>query len=306
MIIRLTKANFSENNIGELNKFTITCHGTGLASSEFTSPIDKGATATIKVTLNSGFSTSDIKVTMKGDPISPDISSTGTNEYTITIPNVTGRIVVLVGEASSGGGEVEPDSSSVFDFDFTANTIDDYSLEDIFTVPDNSTTSAIEYDATYGMSLNSNLPNGLNLVNPIDASKPWELEFIALFVTPTVLAGNRRAFLGGNDLYPFVFINGATYDNMGFQISNGTHATLYGKGVLAYDKEATYKINYDGNGKVYVTVDGVEKGNVSVNFAGQQFTVILGNVKGKSTAYVWQNVEEGKKSYLKKLKFKYV
>lgn len=98
MIIRLKTANFSDNNIGELNKFTIYCHGTGLASSEFTSPVDKGATATIKVKLNSGFSTSDIKVTMKGASISPSISSTGTNEYTITVNNVTGRIDVRVGD----------------------------------------------------------------------------------------------------------------------------------------------------------------------------------------------------------------
>ena len=193
---------------------------------------------------------------------------------------------------------------AIFDFDFTNNTIEDYALDNTFTVPTGTTTSTIEYDATYGMSLNGQLTNGLNLVEPIDASKPWTLEFTALFVTPTVLAGNRRAFLGGADLYPFVFINGNTYDSLGFQISNGSHATVYGADVLAYDREADYKIQYDGSGNVTVTVAGVEKGTVKVNFSGQYFTVILGNVPGKSSAYVWQNVESNK-SYLHKMKFYY-
>ena len=196
------------------------------------------------------------------------------------------------------------DTNAVFDFDFATNTINDYALSDIFTVPDGSNVSGITYDATYGMNLNNSLPNGLSLVNPLDASKPWTLEFTALFVTPTVLAGNRRAFLGGADLYPFVFINGNTYDQMGFQISNGNHATV-GYGKLVYDKECDYKIVYDGNGKVTAYADGVEIGSGSVNFTGQSFVVILGNVKGKSSAYTWQDVETGKKSYLHKLKFYY-
>lgn len=197
--------------------------------------------------------------------------------------------------------EAEPEA--VFNFDFATNNIDDYALSDIFTIPSGTDTSTIEYDSTYGMTLAGQLKNGLNLVNPIDAGKAWTLEFTALFVTPTVLAGNRRAFLGGADLYPFVFINGTTYNQMGFQISNGNHATVYGK--MKYDVEATYRIEHDGNSGVTVYVDDVQVGKVTVNFAGMFFTVILGNVPGKSSAYVWDNVETGKKSYLHKMKFYY-
>ena len=226
----------------------------------------------------------------------------------VSDPSITATITLEVVEAAaedeggSGDSGDTTDENVVFDFDFTTNNLDDYALSNIFTVPDGSDVSSISYHATYGMTLNGQLPNGLNLVEPIDASKPWTLEITALFVTPTVLAGNRRAFLGGANLYPFVFINGTTYDNMGFQISNGTHATKYG--ILAYDAEATYKIVYNGSGSAEIFVNGSSKGTVSVNFTGGQFTVILGNVPGKSSAYVWQNVENTN-SYLHKLKFTY-
>ena len=199
--------------------------------------------------------------------------------------------------------EEQSSESVVFDFDFATNNIDDYALSDIFTVPEGSDTASIEYDSTYGMSLNNNLPNGLNLVNPIDASKAWTLEFTALFVTPTVLEGNRRAFLGGNDLYPFVFINGGTFGTLGFQVSNGSHAFV-GSGKLVYDQEAEYKVVYDGAGTMTIYANGEVIGTTTINMTGN-FTVILGNVSGKSSAYVWKNVEDGKKSYLHKMKFYY-
>lgn len=117
MIIRLKLANFSENNIGELNKSTIFCHGSGLLSADFTSPADKGTTATIKVTtLGADYGADAIKVTMKKEHISPTIESTGTNEYTITIQNVTGRIEVLVGEVVSGGDSGDSGIYNLSDF----------------------------------------------------------------------------------------------------------------------------------------------------------------------------------------------
>lgn len=230
--------------------------------------------------------------------------SDASNEVTFTVASAS------TDEGDSGSTDTGDSGDSgtttegvVFDFDFTTNNIDDYALSDIFTVPDGSTTSAIEYDSTKGMSLNSNLPNGLNLVNPIDASKAWTLEFTATFVTPTVLAGNRRAFLGGADLYPFVFINGGTVDTLGFQVSNGSHSYV-GAGKLVYDAEAEHKVVYDGAGKLEIFINGTSIGTATINMTGN-FTVILGNVSGKSSAYVWQNVESGKKSYLKKIKFYY-
>ena len=75
-------------------------------------------------------------------------------------------------------------------------------------------------------------------------------------------------------------------------------------GILAYDAEATYKIVYNGSGSAEIFVNGSSKGTVTVDFTGGKFTVILGNVPGKSSAYVWQNVENTN-SYLHKLKFTY-
>ena len=106
MIIRLTKANFSENNIGELNKFNVNISGSKYVSHTVTPtpPIDKGANATITVTAASGTVASDFTVTMKGNSITPSITETSTGVFTITITNVTGTIGILVGEVVSGGG----------------------------------------------------------------------------------------------------------------------------------------------------------------------------------------------------------
>ena len=320
MIITLTGATASKH-LGGLNFYSIIVNkssGVTVTLDKTTVDKDKASSTTVTGTLAvaEGYTLSTVKIMMGNT----DKTSAWYNSSTgaITISGITANVVITAnatansGSGDSGSGDSgntgdsgSTDTDAVFDYDFTTNTIDDYALDGVFTVPSGSNTSTIEYDSTYGMSLNSNLPNGLNLVNPIDASKPWELEFTATFVTPTVLAGNRRAFLAGVDLYPFVFINGNTFDAMGFQISNGTHATV-GYGKLVYDKEVTYKITYDGDSNVAAYADGKEIGTGKVNFAGHQFTVMLGNVSGKSTAYVWQNVEADKKSYLKKFKFKYV
>lgn len=105
MIIRLTKANFSENNIGELNKFNVNISGSKYVSHTVTPtpPIDKGANATITVTAASGTVASDFTVTMKGNTITPSITETSTGVFTITVTNVTGTIGILVGEVVSVG-----------------------------------------------------------------------------------------------------------------------------------------------------------------------------------------------------------
>ena len=311
MIITLKGANFSSNKIGVLSTCTIfTTLGEG-ASYSGDRMVNKNGSLSATITIANGYElgSAGVSVMMGNTDITSGAAVINGNTITISIATVTGNVTIKVPTLNTSTGEeggndtpVVPDSNAVFDFDFTANTIDDYALNDIFTLPDTSDTSKISYDSTKGMNLNGGLPNGLDLVNPIDAGKSWTLEFTMTIPTPTVLAGNRKAFLGGNDLYPFVFINGSTYDNMGFQISNGTHATKYG--ILVYDTEATYKIVYDGNGSAEIFVNNTSKGTLSVNFTGQTFTVMLGNVKGKSSAYVWQNVESTP-SYLKKFKFIY-
>ena len=224
------------------------------------------------------------------------------------VSTITINVVESSGDdnPSSGGGNTGK-SINVVDFDFTINTLNDYSLDGSFTIPDTSTPEGIEYDNNLGMSLNNNLPYGLTLTNPVNASKPWTLEFTGIFATPTVLAGNRRALITGvDDLTPFVVINSnnATRPNLGFQISSGSHSWV-GSGEIDYDQEVTYKIVHDGNNTTTVYENGLELGDSKVNWSGKTFGTILGVIKGKSTAYTWQNVETGKKSYLKKFKFSY-
>lgn len=245
------------------------------------------------------------------------VTGLATGEVSITAKlisneSISSTINITVVESSSTGSPSTGDSNTgenitVVDFDFTTNTLNDYSLEGSFTIPDTSTPENIEYDASLGMSLNSNLPYGLTLTNPVDASKPWVLEFTGTFATPTVLAGNRRALITGiDDITPFVVINSSdsTRPNLGFQISSGSH-TWVGNGEIDYDQEVTYKIIHDGNNTTTVYENGLELGESSANWAGKTFGTILGVIKGKSTAYTWQNVESGKKSYLKKFKFSY-
>ena len=225
--------------------------------------------------------------------------TTRTGNWTINGGNKTENITLT---ATSGG-----ENNVVFDFDFTTSTLANYANQGIFTVPDTSTIDAITYDSTKGANLNDNLPYGLTLTNPIDASRAWALEFTATMVTPTVLVGNRRAFItGGSDLAPFVVINfsGTGVASQGFQISNGAHKWV-GTGKLIYDQEVTYKIVHDGASNIVVYQNGVEFGTTTCDFTGKTFGTILGVIKGKSSAYIWKDVESGKKSYLKKLKFSY-
>ena len=239
------------------------------------------------------------------------VTGVATGEVTITAKlasdeSIVSTLTINVIE-SSGSTDNTGESFTVVDFDFTTNTLNDYSLDGSFTIPETSTPESIEYDNNLGMSLNSNLPYGLTLTNIVDASKPWTLEFTGTFATPTVLAGNRRALITGvDDLAPFVVINSSssTTPNLGFQISSGTH-TWVGSGEIDYDQEVTYRIVHDGNNTTTVYENGLELGESNANWSGKSFGTILGVIKGKSTAYTWQNVESDKKSYLKKFKFSY-
>ena len=235
--------------------------------------------------------------------VSADGYTTRTGSWTINGGNKTENITLT----ATSGGEDEGETSVVFDFDFTKSTLADYADDGIFTVPDTSTIDAIAYDTTKGANLNNNLPYGLTLTNPIDASRPWTLEFTATMVTPTALVGNRRAFMtGGSDLAPFVVISfsGTDVASQGFQISNGSHKWV-GTGKLTCDQEVSYKIVHDGASNIVVYQNGAEFGTTTCDFTGKTFGTILGVIKGKSSAYIWQDVESGKKSYLKKFKFSY-
>lgn len=333
MIITLKNANFSTNNIGTLDTWRISVKlGVG-ATYNGPRSVKRGEAFSCTIIVDadhekaySGNSTTNENISMgnvSGVAHSSLVSDEdGIKTYSIEIESVTGNVVinfptinVHTGEEepsepnTPGGDEFETDNNVVFNFDFTRSTLADYADKGIFTVPDNATLDSIIYDNN-GANLNNNLPNGLNLVNPIDASRPWTLEFTANFATPSDLVGNRRAFLtgssavSGSTMTPFVVINSSKLDSLGFQISNGSHMYI-GGGKLTYDAEASYKITYNGAGVVTVLKDGTDLGSANVNFANSQFEVLLGAASGKSSAYIWKDVETDKKSYLKTIKFYY-
>lgn len=318
MIITLKGANFSENNIGTLTTVSVLFSlGAGATTS---SPIiaerNKSYTATITLQDNYEVGSTGVTVTMGGTAVSGAVTING-KTITVTIANVTGAINITVPTVNTstggeGGGDVvepeEPNTQYVFNYDFTNNTIDDYALDGVFTVPDGSSTSSIEYDSIKGMSLNNNF-KALPLVTPLDAGKSWEIEIVGTFITPTDLALNRRGFISSENTNPFVFFNGSTASQMTFQFGYGSSKNFYlASGKIQFDKETTWKCVYDSETTTFTLYqDGEEIGtttNTAYSLTGQNFTAILGNA-GTSNAYIWKN-EEGKKSYLKKFSFRYI
>ena len=310
MIITLIGANFGSSNIGTLTTWGITpVLGSG-ASYSGPAVVDRGASlsATVTIADTHELGSDGVTVTMGGTNQIGAYSIAG-NVVTISIASVTGTVVIKVPTKNIVTGDedtgIEDTSNVVFDFDFTQNTLSDYSNLGIFTLPEGTDISGISYDTTYGANLNNSLPNGLTLVNPIDASRAWTLEMTSLFVTPTNLVGNRRAILTGvDDIAPLLVVNGTSLDKLAFQISAGAHKYV-GDGKLIYDAETTYKFVHDGQTNITVYQNGSQLGKTNVDFTGKSFGTVLGVIKGKSTAYIWQDVESGKKSYLHKLKFYY-
>lgn len=325
MWFKLAAANFSAKNLGKMadisNSYSINYNVSGFAKTTAPTSVTKGSKISeIILTLQENYEmTGTATLTYGSTSVNATVSGS-TYKWTNITP--TGSVTITAkatwvgtGEEPepetpvnppSGGTPSTPTGSTVFDFDFINYKLTDYVDQGIFTVPDTSTIDSITYDATKGANLNNNLPYGLTLINPIDASRPWTLEFTVTMATPTDLTGNRRAFItGGDDLTPFVVINGnGGADRFGFQISSGSH-TWVGLSKLLYDQEVTYKIVHDGNNTTTIYQNGTELGTSNASWTGKQFGTILGVIKGKSAAYTWQDVETGKKSYLKKFKFSY-
>lgn len=265
---------------------TVTMGGTTVnwyADGKVTIPANTTVTGDIKI------SASATAINTGGDVVEPEPENPS-----------TGGDVIEPENPSTGGGETT--NEYLINFDFTQNNLNDYSLDGTFEIPGNSTVSDIVYSAQ-GMNLNNNLPNGLILTTPVDASKAWTLEFTGTFVKPTVLAGNRRALLGGDNLTPFVFMNGNTVDAISFQVSAGSHVYTSASNMI-WDSEVTYKFIYNGSGSLELYVNNELKETKTINYTGN-FVRILGNIEGKSSAYIWQDVESGKQSWLKTFKFKY-
>jgi hypothetical protein len=324
MIITLTRANFSACNIGTLTTVNVkstvsgTCANVVIKMPNVEKAGYTTATTIATISLNTtNYKDHNVKVMMG----SADVTSTWYSSGNVIVPAntpITSNITISVSatavsggdpiipdepeQPGTGGGSGETTEEYIINFDFTQNNLNDYSLDGTFEIPTNSTISEITYGAQ-GMNLNNNLPNGLILTTPVDSSKAWTLEFTGTFVKPTVLAGNRRAFLGGDNLTPFVFMNGNTMETMAFQVSAGSHVYTSASNMI-WDSEVTYKFIYNGSGSLELYVNNELKETKAINYTGN-FVRILGNIEGKSSAYVWQDVESGKQSWLKTFKFKY-
>jgi hypothetical protein len=114
MIITLTGANFSANNIGTLSTWTISrVLGDGATYSGDTY-VDKGAALNATVTIASGYElgSAGVTVTMGGNAVTSGITTSG-NTITIKINAVTGNVVIKVptkntATGEEGGGNEEP------------------------------------------------------------------------------------------------------------------------------------------------------------------------------------------------------
>lgn len=273
---------------GGNTKYTITyqykCNGSSIKTAT-TEQVTAGTTKT--------FSTSSAPA-ITGYTVSSVSPTSATIDRDITVTyNYT---------ANSGSGS---EKNVVFDLDLVNFRLTDYVSQGLFTVPESSTIDAIAYNVN-GANLNNNLPYGLTLTTPIDASRAWTLELTMNMATPTDLVGNRKAIMtGGDDLAPMILINGnGSADKFGFQISTGAH-TWVGLSRLTYEQDVTYKFVHNGNNTTTVYANGTELGTSNTVWTGKQFGTILGVIKDKSTAYIWKDVEAGKKSYLKSMKFYY-
>lgn len=315
MIITLKGANFSGNNIGTLDMWFVNLDLTGITSSNTSTSVKKGEAWTTTFTIKEGYKIDEnSSFTVDGVTQALTWSSAeagGTASFSFTPTKNTSIVLKATSTGSSGGEEEEPDvpeNNYEFNFNFTEGTINDYALQGIFTVPENATVDAIEYDSIKGMSLNNNF-KALPLVTPLDAGKSWEIEIVGTFITPTDLTLNRRGFISSGNTNPFVFFNGSTASQMTFQFGYGSSKNFYlASGKIQFDKETTWKCVYDSETTTFTLYqDGVEIGtatNTTYSLTGQNFTAILGNA-GSSSAYIWKN-EEGKKSYLKKFSFRYI
>ena len=115
MIITLKGADFSNNNIGTLDMWTITSSLTGVTSSNKATAIDKGTSYTTTFTIKDGYTIDENSVfTVNGEVKALTWSSNeagGTATFTITPESNIN--IVLKATVVSGGGVVEPDNPDV-------------------------------------------------------------------------------------------------------------------------------------------------------------------------------------------------
>lgn len=104
MIITLTGANFSENNIGTLNSWRIVRALQGVYTQSTITAVKKGSSYTATFTVNDGYQYASSSVTMKGSPIDNMLVwNEGKTQATLTIPQVEGNVYIsIIANAGSG------------------------------------------------------------------------------------------------------------------------------------------------------------------------------------------------------------
>lgn len=108
MIITLTGADFSQNNIGTLNSWRIVRALQGASTTNNTTAVAKGAQYKATFIINDGYEYASSSITMGGQPIEANITWNGEKtQAEVNIPQVTGNVYISI-IANVKGGSVKP------------------------------------------------------------------------------------------------------------------------------------------------------------------------------------------------------
>ena len=185
MIITLKGADFSKNNIGTLDTWTISVSGTGVTYTGDTSVDRESNTGFSKtITLNTDYELNgSVSVTMGGNDITADVTIAQEGKVITVSYNqkVTGAIVINVPTKNTATGEEEepeipdtPDTVDAIEFTFDSATENGVNLAPAGTLSNGVLTISAAHPIDY---------TGITFAN----DKDWTFECIALPSTATGL-----------------------------------------------------------------------------------------------------------------------
>lgn len=104
MILRILGADFSSANIGTLSTYVISKSiGAGI-SHNIPNFVDKNSSVVWTLTVEEGYLLGSYSIIMNGETITPVVNE---NTMTITIPNVTGNVRIVITSVNENTGEEE-------------------------------------------------------------------------------------------------------------------------------------------------------------------------------------------------------
>ena len=211
------------------------------------------------------------------------------------------------------------DWEEIMSFNFAEKTLNDYVNDDIITIPETSTTDALQYtEKGLTTSSSTSLVNGVKLSTPIDVNQDWAVE-ITMTMDPWVdgngvteaLYPNMIFFSsvehegahGSNCLAPAIYINSGGFSG---RLGDNTGTTVNQSNTFVADGlEHTYRWEYDSTthkSKVYK--DSVKLKELdwisTTTLPGGQFGYMLGAHNGYSSAKNF-NIKVG--YFIKLIKF---